>query len=355
MATLYTVGLDLHSRSFTLACLDEKGKTVRRAEMPTSEKNLREAVRKLPKPRVLVLEESHMAQWGKDTLETEVDQLIVCDPKRNKWISHDDHVDDAAAALRLAKLFQGGNIRPIVHPNTEGAALRGLFLHYHDLTRHESVIKMKIKGIFRGVAVVPAHGDPNIYNTEHKEFWLDKLTKWPHIRFRAEAWYDQLDAALKAQKAAFRRVTEAVMKDPRYAALQTIPGVAAVTAPAYLCLIGEARRFSRKNKLWSYAGLGNKRHDSGGKTYSNEASVNGCRPLKAAVFRQFKAAVRQTEKCDNRFKRQYQQLLEKGTAWRAARRQVCRSMLSVARAMLIEGGNYQDTHQSVQKMHAGMN
>ena len=112
-------------------------------------------------------------------------------------------------------------------------------------------------------------------------------------------------------------------------------------ASGYIALIDTPHRFSRKNKLWAYACLGNKYHESDRAVYSNRPSKTGCRPLKWVVMQQFNAAVSR-KKASNRFSRQHEALLRSGLGRRTARRQVCRNMLSMVRAIWMKGQAYRD-------------
>jgi hypothetical protein len=107
---MHFIGLDVHSATFTMAVVNGKGKLCWNISRATSEKNLIEAVSKVEGPRQVVVEESHMAQWVKMTIEAYVDTLVVCDPRRNRWIAEADFSDDRTSAIKLAQLLRGGYI-----------------------------------------------------------------------------------------------------------------------------------------------------------------------------------------------------------------------------------------------------
>lgn len=79
-----SLGLDAHGASFTLAVVNESGKVTRCLSRPTSAKNLIDAVMGVVGRNRLVVEESSLAQGVKTVLEPYVDELIVCDPCRNR-------------------------------------------------------------------------------------------------------------------------------------------------------------------------------------------------------------------------------------------------------------------------------
>jgi len=130
-------------------------------------------------------------------------------------------------------------------------------------------------------------------------------------------------------------------KDKAHALLQGLPGAGPLIATGYQALLETPYRFSRKNKLWSYAGFGQKRHTSDEKVYEEHASHCGNRPLKWVVIQHFVHAVLRTG-TENRFKRYYEVLRRKGLDETAARRTVCRALLSTVRAMWMKGEPYRD-------------
>ena len=333
------LGLDVHSANFVLAHLNTTGKLCRQYERPTTAAELIEVVGRIPGPKRLVVEESHLAQWVKHVLEPYVDELIVCDPKRNHWIAADQFADDRSSAQKLAKLLHGGFIKAIRHPDDLGAELRSLFLHYYNLTRQTVRFKNMLKATFRQVAITtPGQA---IYDTQERRVWLDKLNGFPALRHRASDYFGLLEALAQTRQQAHRRMIRHARRSSTHQLLETLPGVGPVIAAGYMALIDTPHRFSRKNKLWAYACLSNRMHESDHRVYDARHSKAGCRPLKWLVMQQFTSGVSRAKQC-NRFKRQYERLRRSGLNYKTARRQVCRNMLSVTRAVWMKGQAYRD-------------
>ena len=333
------LGLDVHSANFTLAHLNGKGKLCRMYARSTTAEKLIEVVEGIRGPKRLVVEESHLAQWVKHVLEAFVDELIVCDPKRNRWIAEDDYADDKTSARKLGELLHGGFIKPVRHPDDVGAELRSLFLHYYCLTRQAVRFKNMLKAAFRQVAIRAPGGE--VYEASEREKWLSKLKDFKYLQHRAHHYFNLLDSLSELKQSSFSELSKRARRFPAYELLQTIAGVGPVLASGYIALIDAPGRFSRKNKLWAYACLGNKYHESDATVYAQRGSKTGCRPLKWLVMQQFNAAVSRGKKA-NRFKRQYAAALRSGLGKKTARRHVCRSMLSVVRAVWMKGQAYRD-------------
>ena len=340
-----SLGLDVHSASFTLAVVDESGKVSRRLSRPTSAKNLIDVVSGTVGPNRLVVEEGPLAQWVKSTLQPYVDELVVCDPCRNGWIAGDDYSDDRTSAVKLAQLLRGGYIKQISHPGDAGAELRRAFFHYYGLNQQICRFKNKLKGTFRQVAIKPLGTE--IYRQDEHCAWLSHLSGYPALRRRAKNFFTLVDM-LEEMKAKERQqmVKAARRTDPSgFDILLGVPGAGPVIASGYVAIIETPARFSRKNKLWRYAGFGNTFHSSDDVVYQERPSKSGNRVLKWVVTQHFQGAVirrRVRGENPNFFCRRYETLLRRGLSKKVARRHVCRSLLAVIRAISAKGEPYQE-------------
>jgi transposase len=334
-----SLGLDAHSASFTLAVLTPLGKLSSCLSNTTSAQNLIDAVTAVSGPKVLVVEESHLAQWVKRTLQPYVDKLVICDPQRNAWIAKDEFADDKSSALKLAKLQLDGYIKEIRHPEEAGAKLRSLFLHYYDLNQQLTRFKNKLKAVFRSEAI--ATGGKGIYKEDAHGAWLKKLKGQGHLQHTARQRFELVDTLEKLKDETYAAMVKLAKKQKAFELIDGMPGAGPVIACGYIALIDTPHRFSKKNRLWKYACLANKYHQSDEAVYENAASSSGNRVLKWVVVEHFMHAVEQS-RTENRFKRQYEGMLKKGTDKTAARRQVCRALLSAVRAMWIKEEAYRD-------------
>lgn len=338
------IGLDAHSASFTLAVLNKHGKICSCLSRETSAENLIDVVSQVKGPKHLVVEESHLAQWVKSTLEPYVDKLIICDPKENRWIARADFTDDRQSAIKLAQLLIGGYIKEIYHPDDGGAKLRSLFIHYHSLNRQISRFKNKLKAFYRQVGI-KASGT-SIYNENNRDIWKEKLKNYPHFLFQANQIFPTIDLLEKAKVKTKQAIIKRAKKFPAYHLLKEIPGVGSVIASGYIAMIITPYRFSKKSKLWRYANLGIKYHVSDGAVQKDERSKTGNRVLKWLVFEHYHKAVN-TCRLPNRFKQQHVELRSRGLSEKVARRHVCRSILSVVRAIWMKEESYKDHYYKV--------
>jgi transposase len=333
------IGLDAHSASFTAAILNREGKLNLCLRRPTSEEHLIEVISKVQGPKQLVVEESHLAQWVKAVLEPYVDKLIICDPRHNRWIAKEDFANDRTSAIKLAELLRGGYIKEIYHPDDTGASLRALFLHYSDLNHQVTRFKCKLKATFRRIGM-PTSG-PAIYQGCSRKEYLKQLDSYSYLVHQANHLFSLVDSVERMKVETYRAMLKKTKKLSAYDLLIDIPGAGPVISMGYLAMIVTPHRFSRKNKLWRYACLGNTHHESDDVVYKRGPSKSGNRVLKWVVMQHYQAAVQRSRQL-NRFKKQHRALIARGLTRKQARRHVCRSIISVVRAVWMKGEPYRE-------------
>jgi len=117
MATHY-IGADVDSKLTNLA-IDRDGRIVQELCVPTTIASLGAAIESIRRPRKLTFEEGPMAHWLARNLGPLVDELVVCDPRRNALIDCDGDKDDRIDARKLATLLRGGFLRGVYHSDND--------------------------------------------------------------------------------------------------------------------------------------------------------------------------------------------------------------------------------------------
>jgi hypothetical protein len=125
--------MDTHCRT-TDACVKTRlGKLVKREHLSTGIPQLRELIESVPRPRYLAFEEGALAGWLYRNLKSSADETIVCDPRRNGYVSMDGDKDDPIDAEKLNDLYRAGFLRGVHQKDTsEKAAAKQVIGMYHD-------------------------------------------------------------------------------------------------------------------------------------------------------------------------------------------------------------------------------
>jgi len=338
-ASVY-LGIDAHSETCTFCAVDKQGKIIMRCTVSTNARQLRAAVRDLPLESTwAMIESSSVSIFVREALASVLDRVIICETRENRLISKSGDKSDEKDAHRLARLLRLGEFKEVYVPSRSWQEIRELLHVYQkvvgDVTRTKNRIRAKYARY--GVRITDsAYGDG-------RHDALKQLNR-PALKPVFDAMYGILDAAEDAKDDLDHALRARLSQIKGYKVLKTIPGVGPVCAAILVAIIVDPNRFSSKKRLWSYAGIGTS-EDSTGKTVRVKRMKHYNRLLKYAAMLAAQAAIR----CDNRFARHYQALVEKyedpkkpKRAAAMARRTVARGILAAALAMWKTGTVYSE-------------
>lgn len=164
---------------------------------------------------------------------------------------------DRRDAINLAKLFRAGELTSVYVPTEEDEALRDLVRAREDSKEDELRAKHRLTKFLLRHDIRPPKGVKK-WTTRYCE-WLNAL-KFDHSASKIvyEEYMHQLTEIQqrlnRLEEEIQRQATEGVHA-PMIQALQTLRGVAVVTATSLVAEIGSFQRFSSPKQLMAYAGL----------------------------------------------------------------------------------------------------
>jgi len=112
------IGLDVHKDATSIAVLNGAGKLVIESIIETKAATVLEFLRGLRGELHVTLEEGTWAAWPYDVLKPHVEEVVVCNPRRNALLkegSKSDKVD----ARKLAELLRAGLLRAVYPEKTD--------------------------------------------------------------------------------------------------------------------------------------------------------------------------------------------------------------------------------------------
>ncbi len=279
-------------------------------------------MRGVRRPRRLTFEEGPMAGWLKRNLERHVDELVVCDPRRNSLIAKDSDKDDPIDAEKLAQLFRGGYLKSVHHPETlDRTVFKQHVTLYHDAVRERVRLANRIIAQFRHHGVHVAEAD--FSNEEDRGVILRRLPSSKLLRFDIEWLWHTYDATADREAASRRELTRRAERIEPICRFVELPGISWIRAATFYAYIDTPWRFKGKSALWKYVGIGLDRQHSGQGRERVRVTKQGNRRLKAMIMG---AAITAIALRDNPFFEQHEHwLLEGGLSPKNARRNVARS------------------------------
>jgi transposase len=183
------IGMDVHKEAVAIAVLNGNGKLVMETVIETKASSVLQVIHGLRGELHVTLEEGTWAAWLYDLLQSEVQQVLVCNPRRNALLkegSKSDKVD----ARKLAELLRAGMLRPVYHGENGLRTLRELARSYQTIGKDLTRVMNRLKALYRGWGI-PCAGT-QVYAPHYREEWLSKIPQ-AGVRRRAELLYQQLD------------------------------------------------------------------------------------------------------------------------------------------------------------------
>jgi len=334
--TTHYIGADVHSKITELA-VDVGGKIVARYRVPTTIPALTEVLERTRRRRVLTFEEGPMADWLCRHLAGSVEEVIVCDPRQNKWIAGGAK-NDRLDAAKLAALARGGYLKAVYHGlDPDLTELRRWVALYHQAVRQAVRTVNQVRAVCRMEGLRPRR--VVLRDPVEREAWLATL-KSPSPAGRLAILAIGYDAAATQVTRARKELRRRSRRHRVVALWQALPGVGLIRAVTLLAYLETPWRFRAKAALWRYCGLGLKRRTSGtdrqGRPRPGTLRVarDANRRLKDALMG---AAVSAIEQRRNPFAAHYERTLANGTAPANARRTVARQLASVMWGMWKSG------------------
>ena len=250
--------MDVHKEAIVIAVLNGSGELVMETILETKASSILQFIHGLRGELHMTWEEGTWAAWLYDLLQPQVQQVLVCNPRRNALLkegSKNDKVD----ARKLADLLLTGMLRPVYHGEHGLRTLRELARTYQTLSQDLNRVMNRVKALYRGWGI--ACGGTQVYAPRYRGEWLGKI-EHVGVRRRAELLYQQLDG-LQALRRTLRSESLAESRKHKAAKLlRQIPCIGPIRAARLVALMQTPHRFRSKRQLWTYSGLGIETHDS---------------------------------------------------------------------------------------------
>jgi transposase len=320
-----------------MAVVTSSGKLVERQRCPTNIPELRALIEQVKRPRFITFEEGPLAAWLGRNLRPLVDELVVCDPRRNHLIAKDSDKDDPIDAEKLAQLFRGNYLRAVHHPESfDRELLKQHVSFYHDRVRervrqgHQLTAQLRRHGVFVSIAKLQ---DPE----ERRRVWRQLPQRKVLLSDLDLLWeiYELMSTQEEKLHAGLNRLARREEPVRRFIELPGIAWVRAVTCYVYL---DTPWRFPSKSALHRYCGIGLERRHSGNGPLRTRLAKQGHRRLKNALLGAARSAIDQG---DNPFAQKYVHWThQEGMPLSTARRNVARCLATTLWSLWKTGNSY---------------
>jgi transposase len=337
MKTEYHIALDVHVSFCEMAVVTGSGKVVARSRCGTSIPALVQMIDEVRRPRHLTFEEGPLADWLARNLREHVNELVVCEPRRNRLIAKDGDKDDDIDAEKLAHLYRGGYLKSVHQSESlDRSLLKQAVGYYHHCVRervrqgNQLVAQLRRHGVF-----VPA---PSLVDTEN---WREVAEGLPKSMVLHKNINQKLAmyCLLREQELENRQMlVQLARRENVVRRFTQIPGVGWIRAVTFYVYVDTPFRFRSKSALWRYCGIGMKRKHSGKGRTRTELDHTGNRRLKDVLLGAAKSAIASK---DSPYADKYDQWRKSTkTHPSTARRNVARSIATTMLMLWKSGESY---------------
>lgn len=317
----HDIGLDWAQSVMAIARMTKKNSEVREMETASDIGNLKAFLKSLKGTKRIIFEESTSSQWLYTELYDFVDEVIVCDPRRNDLLKEGPKTDKIDAR-KLLKLMRADLVKPVYHSAHEFIYMRKLVSGYIDLVKSGVRIKNQRSALMRA------------FGKDIKEVELDESA----AKFVLKG-QDEGISSYEANKARYEKEFSRLCK--KYKVLQNLkscPGLKEINSVKVAAAIVDARRFSTAGKFLAYCGLIKYEKLSGGKSYG-KVRTNYNRTLKNVFDVAALACIQAGE--NNFLKKDYIYLIEvKKLAPHQARHAIARKAAVIAWGVMKSGKKF---------------
>jgi transposase len=283
MSTEYYIALDVHKAFTEMAVVTTTGKIVRRDRCDTAIPNLVEMIDKVRRPRKLTFEEGPMSGWLARNLEEYVDELIVCDPRRNALIAKEGDKDDPIDAEKMAQLYRGNFLRKVHQPDDlSRALLKQNVGFYYDRTRErvrqglQLVAQLRRHGVFEKVS--------DLVDDDYRGYVWRQLPQQTLLQNNLNRLWSLYSMLLVQEDEMRIELHRAARRQEPVRRFEELPGIGWLRALTYFVYIDTPFRFKSPAAINKYCGIGLERRHSGSGA-ANVRVVKQCnRRLKCAMI-----------------------------------------------------------------------
>lgn len=275
---VYSIGVDLHKHSMTIAVLDSSGELVERKQLATKcKKKVVEFFSSYGLLCQVAVESVGFYQWFWNLVRPLVGKMFLADPAGVKAYCGRKAKNDRNDAFLLARLTREEILPAAYVPEYPIYGLRQLVRLRHSVARKLSSARKSL----RWISLKNNLPGPKVFTSDRAQKWvLAQESKFSEVdRFEARIHINMIIDLERALSDIERKISKDILAftelKKTFILLRTIPGIGPVTAATIIVETGDIVRFDNPGQLSSYAGLCPNVSQSGESFYHGHISKMG--------------------------------------------------------------------------------
>jgi transposase len=267
------VGMDVSCKSFVVHAIDERKKLLFKGEIPPTGKDLESMLTRLGRQKKLVVfEAGNQLKWIALALRGIPGvEVYVVHPNEIKWINESSGKTDKVDARKLAHLARGDLLPRRVH------IVEGKVRELRELISARGTLQSKrvaLINTLRGYMLQEGHRLPEKFFT--RKDWdvsLERITISDCVKGIIRSFMKSIASLQESERELSDRMS--AIEDERITALESIPGIGALTARVLVSALDTVERFDNKKTVAKYGALTPTIYQSGTVTHMGHINRNG--------------------------------------------------------------------------------
>jgi transposase len=252
-----TIGIDLGDKVSRYCIVDSDGEVV-------EEGSFRNQVSSIEKhfsgePRRIALEAGAQSAWISRELKQLGHEVVVANARDLKWITSSDTKNDPRDARKLALLARADVrlLAPVEHRTAEQQAELAVIRARDAILRARTLLINTARGLAKGFGVRL----PKSITGKFGQRAVEGLPEF--LRTTLNGVLEQIDALSRQILNYDQQVGQVAARYPEVKLLESVPGVATLTALTFRLTLGRAERFAHSRDVAGFLGLRPKQRQSG--------------------------------------------------------------------------------------------
>ena len=331
------VGLDVSLQQTAVCVVDQSGKIIREAMIPSDPEAIATFIRANTTNVVRIgLESGPTSTW----LWTELDRMglpVICiDARHAKAIlKMQINKSDRNDAAGIARIMQTGWYREVRVKDLDSHAIKALLVGRALLVKIKRDLENQIRGLLKNLGLVIGRAKMNTFASRAKELIEDK----PALVAVVEPLLKAREVIAQQIADLDRKVMRLARSDDQVRRFMTTPGIGPITALCYLATIDDPTRFNKSRNVGAYIGLTTRRYASGEIDWTGRISKCGDKLLRSYLYEAASVLLTRVAKWSGL--KAWGMRIAKRSGIRKAKVAVARKLAVILRRMWVDGTEFQ--------------
>jgi transposase len=333
------VGVDLGDRDSLICVIDDaSGEVLERATIPTTDEAFREYFSRCA-PMLVALETGTHSPWASRAVADAGHEVVVANARQLPLIYGAKHKSDGRDGEKLARVarLDVRLLAPVTHRPREQQRDLSVIRSRHALVRSRTLLINAARGMVKA------------FGSRLPECTADAFHKvaWPFVPselgLSLHPVFESITVLSRQIRALEDEIDRLAREEyPRTQLLTQVPGVANLSALAFVLTLGDPQRFSESRMVGAYLGLAPGRRQSGDRDQPMSITKAGDEHLRWLLVQSANHILRR-DAPDTDLKRHGRKLAKSGSkiAKRIAKVAVARKLAVLLHALLVTGEVYE--------------